>query len=149
MKGGWLALSAALLVASCDDVDVHILSGNQYNESLGCVTPSEGVDVLQGPSNGDNCSPQCLVASGDDQTYVYVTTVCPPYAADYTNEALDAADDPSDPCYGALGAFNAFEADGFSCPATPEEAGTDAPSDAPADGASDAPPDAGPDAEGD
>jgi hypothetical protein len=145
VRGAWLALSAGLVVASCDDVNVHILSGNQYNEALGCVTASEGVDVLQGPSNGDNCSPQCLVASGDDQTYVYVTTVCPPYASDYTSEPVDAADDPSDPCYGALGAFNAFEADGFSCPATPVDAGPDAPSDAPTD----APPDVAPDSEGD
>jgi hypothetical protein len=149
VRRAWLALSVGLIVASCDDVDVHILSGNQYNAALGCVTPSEGVDVLQGPSNGDNCSPECLVASGDDQTYVYVTTVCPPYAADYTSEALDAADDPSDPCYGALGAFSAFEDSGYVCPASPGDGGADAPSDAPTDAPSDAPADVAPDTEGD
>ena len=124
-------------------LDVHILSGNQYFASSRCVTASEGVDVVQGPSNGDNCSPQCLVATGDDSTFVYVDdAVCGPYPGDYTQEALDAAADAADPCFGALGAYNAFEADGFSCPPTVESDAGEGTS----DGATDSPADTGADA---
>ena len=137
MRGAWLALSAGLVVASCDDVNVHILTGNQYDQALGCVTASEGVDVVEGPSNGDNCSPQCLVASGDDSSSVYVTTVCPPYPGDYTTEALDAADGDGDPCFGALAAYAAYEDAGATCPATVADAGPDAPADVASDTAGD------------
>jgi hypothetical protein len=126
VRRGWFALAGGLLVASCDDVNVHILSGSLYNEQLGCVSAPAGVDVVQGASNGDTCSPQCLVASGEDQTYVYVTTDCPPYPGDYIAEALDAAADDSDPCFGALAAYNDYQSDGGVCPATAPDAGGEA-----------------------
>ena len=147
MRGAWLALSAGVVVASCDDVDVHILSGNEYFASSRCVTASAAVDVAQGPSNGDNCSPRCLVATAGKQTCVYVTSVCGPYPGDYTTEALDAAVDADDPCFGALGAYNAFEEDGSMCapdatcsPSVESDAGeetTDAATDGSTDGGTD------------
>jgi len=129
-----LALAAGLVVASCDDVSVHILSGQQYTSgNPGCVTSSAGVDVVAGPSTGDNCSPECIYATGNSQTLVYVTTVCPPYPGDYTTEALDAAEGDADPCFGALAAYEAFEDAGTVCAPPATDAATDAPADAPTD----------------
>jgi hypothetical protein len=141
MRGVWLALAAGLVVASCDDVNVHILSGNQYDEAAGCVTASQAIDVAEGPSNGDNCSPQCLVSSGNEQTYVYVTTVCPPYPGDYTSEPLDAAEDSADPCFGALAAYEQYADAMVACSVSTTDGGTDGP-DGGADGTADAPVDA-------
>jgi hypothetical protein len=130
MKARWLALAAGLLVVACDDVSVHILSGQQYMPATtgvpACVTASEGVDVVAGPSTGDNCSPECFYMSDGTETVVYVTTVCPPYPGDYTTEALDAATGDADPCLGALAAYEAYEADGYTCGVEPEGGTTDA-----------------------
>ena len=111
--------AAAIARASCDDVNVHILSASPYEQAQGCLEAEGAIDVVQGPSTGDNCAPTCLVSSGDDQTNVYVTTVCPPYPGDYASEALDAA--AGDPCFGVAAAYAAFVADGATC--VPIEAG--------------------------
>lgn len=107
-----VVLPVMLLVASCDDVDVHILTGQLYVPQSGCIEPSTGVDVVNGPSTGDNCSPQCLVIDEGDGAAVYITTVCPPYPGDYTVEAMDATTGDGDPC---VGAFAAYEEDGGAC----------------------------------
>jgi hypothetical protein len=124
MRAPWLALSVGLLVVSCDDVNVHILSGQQYTPASatlpGCIAASAGVDVVAGQSTGDNCSPECVYLSQGTLTAVYVTTVCPPYPGDYTTEELDAASSDADPCFGALAAYNAYEADGYTCFPEPE-----------------------------
>jgi hypothetical protein len=92
-------------VTSCDDVGVHILSGELYDPALACLGPTAGVDVVQGGATGDNCAPTCLVATSGDSSFVYVTTTCPPYPGDYTSESSSQATDPSDPCTGAFAAY--------------------------------------------
>ncbi len=103
-----LALSVAVVIASCDDVNVHILTGQQYDPTNNCVQgTSAGIDVVQGPATGDDCPATCLTATSGDSSFTYVTTVCPPYPGDYTVEAADAATSDADPCTGALAAYAA------------------------------------------
>ena len=73
------AFAAVLALASCDDVNVHILSGQLYQPQADCLEPSSGIDVVNGGSTGDNCDPQCLSIGEGDATAIYVTTMCPPY----------------------------------------------------------------------
>ncbi len=115
-----VALSVVLVVASCDDVNVHILSGQLYEPQSACLEPSTGIDVFNGGSTGDNCSPQCLSVTSGDATSTYVTTMCPPFPGDYTVEAEDATAGASDPC---TGAFAAYESGDASCPPTLGEGG--------------------------
>jgi hypothetical protein len=127
----WLALgapaalaaaAAVAVVAACDDVTVHILSAQQYLPQFACLQPTSGVDVVSGGATGDNCDPTCLIATASpSQTFVYITTTCPPYPADYTTESQAQATDPSDPC---TGAFAALAADA-GCPPTCTDGGPD------------------------
>jgi hypothetical protein len=114
-----LVLPAVVAVASCDEPGVHILTGQLYDPMLGCVGPSNSIDVVSGPSAGDGCDPQCLLVG--DASAVYVTTVCPPYPGDYHSEAEDAAADAADPCVGAFAAYAAY--DGADCPPFVPDAG--------------------------
>ncbi|HEY6463426.1 MAG TPA: hypothetical protein VIY73_24835 [Polyangiaceae bacterium] len=138
----WAAFAAVLAVAACDDVNVHILSGQLYVPQDQCIEESTGIDVVNGPSTGDNCAPTCLSIESGDATSVYITTMCPPIPGDYTIEAQDAATDDADPC---TGAFAAYESEAGECPAVFPEGGEgdggDAESDAgppPADAATEA-----------
>ena len=141
-----LALSVLLVIASCDDVNVHILSGQLYEPQAACLDPSTGIDVVNGGSTGDNCAPQCLSVTSGDATSTYVTTVCPPYPGDYTVEAEDATTGAGDPCTGAFAAYDSADAE---CPPTLGEGGPEDAGDAATDaGTGDAPSDAG-DAAGD
>jgi hypothetical protein len=121
----WGAFFAVLAVAACDDVNVHILSGQLYVPQDNCIEPSTGIDVVNGGSTGDNCAPLCLTITSGDATSVYVTTMCPPYPQDpgYITEAEDAATSDADPC---MGAFAAYESEGGLCPAVLPEAGGEA-----------------------
>jgi hypothetical protein len=115
---------AVLAVASCDEPGVHILTGQLYEPLYGCIDTSKSVDVVQGPSTGDSCDPQCLTITAASQTSVYVTTMCPPFPGDYTVEAQDAATGDADPC---VSAFALYNLDGGLCPAIlPEGGGTEA-----------------------
>jgi hypothetical protein len=138
----WAAFLAVLAVVACDDVNVHILSGQLYLPEDQCIEPSTGIDVVNGGSTGDNCTPTCISIESGDATGVYVTTMCPPFPGDYTIEGQDAATSDADPC---TGAFAAYESEGGECPAVLPEAGEgeggDAESDAgppPADAAPEA-----------
>ena len=115
-----VVLPAVLAVASCDEPNVHILTGQLYEPLYGCIDGSKGVDVVQGPSTGDSCDPQCLTITAGSQTSVYVTTVCPPFPGDYTVEAEDAATGDADPCFSAFALYNL---DGGLCPTILPEAG--------------------------
>jgi hypothetical protein len=115
-----LALSVLLVIASCDDVNVHILSGQLYEPQAACLDPSTGIDVVNGGSTGDNCAPQCLSVTSGDATSTYVTTMCPPYPGDYTVEAEDATTGAGDPCTGAFAAYDSADAE---CPPTLGEGG--------------------------
>jgi len=86
-----VVLPAVLVVASCDEPNVHILTAQLYDPAGACVGQSDGVDVVQGPSTGDACNPSCLTITSGSTTSVYVTTVCPPFPQDYTVEGEDAA----------------------------------------------------------
>jgi hypothetical protein len=123
------AAVAVAAIAACDDVPVHILSAQAYSPQYACLGPTAGVDVVQGSATGDNCDPTCLTvtASSTDPTtnvttsttYVYITTTCPPYPSDYTQESQAQATDPSDPCTGAFAAYAA----GATCPPTCTDGG--------------------------
>jgi hypothetical protein len=143
----WTVFVPALLIAvACDPPDVHILTGQLYDPGAACVGPSSGVDVVQGPSTGDACNPSCLSIASGDASYVYVTTICPPFPGDYTVEAEDAATGAGDPCTGAFAAYADFEDSGVTCPVVADDAGEeggsdggDAGSDGGTDAAADAP----------
>jgi hypothetical protein len=130
------ALATLMAIASCDDVNVHILSGQLYEPQNACLEASTGIDVVQGGSTGENCSPQCINVTAGDATSVYVTTTCPPFPGDYSVEAEDATTGPGDPCTGAFAAYDSADAE---CPANEGEGGlADAGADSGADGAADA-----------
>lgn len=134
------AFAAVLALASCDDVNVHILSGQLYQPQADCLEPSSGIDVVNGGSTGDNCDPQCLSIGEGDATAIYVTTMCPPYPLDYAVEAVDATAGPGDPC---TGAFAAFDSSDSSCPENLGDGGdAEASAEASADGGAEAAPDA-------
>jgi hypothetical protein len=126
-----VAAAAVAAVAACDDVNVHILSAQQYLPQFACLQPTSGVDVVSGGATGDNCDPTCLTAtatSTDPQSgqtyktyYYYITTTCPPYPSDYTTESQSQATDPSDPCTGAFAAY----AGPVDCPPPCTDASTD------------------------
>jgi hypothetical protein len=143
-----LVFPAVLAVASCDDANVHILTGQLYDPVRMCVGPSSGVDVINGASTGDNCSPSCLTiaspTTSGTTTAVYITTVCPPFPVDYSVEAEDAATEAGDPCPGAFAAY----IDDAGCPPTPDDGGDDGGGTG-GDAAGDAATDAGADAAGD
>ena len=118
-----VVLPAVLVVASCDEPNVHILTGQLYDPAGACVGQSDGVDVVQGPSTGDSCNPSCLTVTSGSTTSVYVTTVCPPFPQDYTVEAEDAAAEAGDPCPGAFAALAIYDDSGVICAPTVDEAG--------------------------
>jgi hypothetical protein len=136
-------LAGAIALTSCDEPSVHIYSGQLYEQAAGCLDPSTGIDVISGQSTGDNCPPACLVATSNGQTFVYVSTVCPPYPPGFATEQADAAADPNDPCVGAFAALQS----GAVCSAQ-ADGGADATAEAGGDGgaeaAADAPPDDAP-----
>ena len=116
-----LALSVMLLVVACDDINVHILSGQLYEPQNACLEPSTGIDVVNGGSTGDNCNPVCLSVTSGGTTSTYITTMCPPYPGDYGDaEAQDATNGATDPC---TGAFAAYDSEGGLCPPNLDEGG--------------------------
>jgi hypothetical protein len=134
---------AFLLAAACDEPNVHILTALVYEPAGACVTASQGVDVVNGPSTGDNCNPTCLTIASSGTTSVYVTTICPPFPLDYAVEAEDAATDAGDPCIGAFAAYADFLDSGVNCPPITDDGGDEAGEggmvgDAGADGGTDA-----------
>ncbi len=138
---GWLLAGVAavgalaVVVAACDDANVHILSGQLFDPQGDCLGPVSGVDVIGGPSTGDNCTPECIVADVADASYVYVTTTCPPYSPDYVTEAPDQTHGASDPCVAAFAAFDAGTLCGLD---GGSEAGSEAGTDAGGDGGAEA-----------
>jgi hypothetical protein len=120
------AWAAAVALCACDNPGVHVYSAFGYDAQGRCVDPSStALDVVSGPSTGNDCAPTCIVGSGQ----VYVSTVCPPYPPGYGVEAADSGIAPSDPCAAALAAYAAQTTCGA---ASGDDGGADA-SDAPAD----------------
>jgi hypothetical protein len=118
-----IVFPAVLLAASCDEPGVHILTAQLYEPAGACLTASQGVDVVNGPSTGDNCNPTCLTIASSGTTSVYLTPMCPPFPGDYHVEAADAATDPADPCTGAFAALAAYDDSGVTCPPITDDGG--------------------------
>jgi hypothetical protein len=113
-----VAACAALAVASCDDVSLHILTAQPYQapaagQTLGCLQGTGAIDVVSGPATADNCDLTCLVATAGDAQSTYLTTVCGPYPGDYQHATQAEAGNGADPC---VGAFAAYEADAQCVP---------------------------------
>jgi hypothetical protein len=101
---GFAGLAGAALVAACDDTNVHLLYGEQYDPQYMCMLPSSSIDVLNGPDPGESCPPVCITATLDGETYVYISTTCPPYDP-YPAESQNGAISASDPCVAAFKAY--------------------------------------------
>jgi hypothetical protein len=142
-------LAAVAALAACDDTNVHLLYGQQYDTQYACMLPEQSVDVINGPDPGQSCSPVCITATVEGGTFVYVSTTCPPYDP-YPSESQAQTHGPSDPC---TAAFKAYDGNIECGPdGGPPEGGVDAGSDGGAgsdatlDAPSDAPPDTAPEA---
>lgn len=133
MKWAVVFPAVVLAVASCDEPNVHILTGQLYDPAAACVGVSNGVDVLPGAAVDDNCSPSCLTTTSGDSSAIYVTTECPPFPG-YTVEAEDATTGAGDPCTGAFAAYAAFDDSGVTCPVTEGDGGEEAGDDGAAPG---------------
>ncbi len=142
-------LAAVAALAACDDTNVHLLYGQEYDAQYRCMLPEQSIDVVNGPDPGQSCAATCIVATLDGQNYAYITTTCPPYAP-YPSEQKTATHGPTDPC---TAAFKAYDSNVECGPdGGPPEAGLDAgpaadggidatldaPSDAPAESAPEA-----------
>ena len=133
-------LVAALALAACDDTNVHLLYGQQYESQYGCMMPEQSIDVVNGPDPGQTCTPTCITAELDGQTLAYITTTCPPYDP-YPSETKPQTHGPSDPCTAAFAAYTANiecgpdggPPEGGLDAGADAEAGVDATVDAPAD----------------
>ncbi len=140
-------LAAAALLAACDDTNVHLLYGQQYDPQYGCMLPTQSIDVVAGPDPGQSCPAVCITATLDGDSYVYITTTCPPYGP-YPGEKSPGTHSPTDPCTPAFAAYaaNIECAPDGGPPDGGRDAGPDADAgfDATVDGASDAQAEAAP-----
>jgi hypothetical protein len=105
-----VSAAAVLGLAACTTPTTHVLVGNPWNPAEGCLEPSTGFDVVDGPEPSGQCPPTCVIDAKTGTAYVTVT--CPPYPPLDTTELADAATDPSDPCQPALAAWAAQAACG-------------------------------------
>lgn len=145
---GVAGLAAAGLIAACDDTNVHLLYGEQYDPTYMCMLPDQSIDVINGPDPGESCSPVCITATLDGADYVFISTTCPPYNP-YPAESQNGALSSSDPCVAAFKAYTAniqCGPDGGPPEGGVPDAGGDARADASADAGVDATLDAGSDA---
>ncbi len=94
---------AVTIAAACDDqARSHIFIARVFDTVHGCVTPSQGIDVVDGPGpNGAACPPVCVLDPAGD---IAITGMCPPYPAEDMIEGLDGGFDPT--CTLALAAYN-------------------------------------------
>jgi hypothetical protein len=97
------SVTGGLLLAACDEPNVHIFSGQQFEAQGECLEPSTALDVIGGAGATLTCSPVCLTQSGQ----VYVSTQCPPYPPQFAVETQNSLGDASDPCAAALSAYTA------------------------------------------
>jgi hypothetical protein len=143
-------LAAVAALAACDDTNVHLLYGQEYDTQNMCLLPTTSIDVVDGPDPGESCPAECITATLDGQNSVYITTTCPPYAP-YPSETQPQPHGPSDPC---TAAFNAYKAqvecgpdggapEGGLDAATDADAGIDATVDGPSDATIEAAPETG------
>jgi hypothetical protein len=100
-------LAAVAALAACDDTNVHLLYGQQYDSQYGCMLPTQSLDVINGPDPGQSCAPECITVQLDGQTYAYITTTCPPYDPQYPSEKQSGYHSPTDPCTPAFAAYAA------------------------------------------
>jgi hypothetical protein len=97
----WVMLGAALATGACDDAQSsHIFIARAYVAASGCVDPSSGIDVVDGPPPTTGCTPVCVVDQGGN---VYVSGMCPPYPMLDKVETVDGGLDPT--CAAALAVY--------------------------------------------
>lgn len=103
--------------SACNDTDVHLYSAQKYDPSGKCVQAPVVIDIINGGSTGNDCAPECLVATTDScgDKATFVSTQCGPYPEGVVTEGQGDEGDASNLCGPA---FNAF-ADGALCP-TPD-----------------------------
>lgn len=99
--------AAAACVVACQDINNHLLEGQQYEPGGACLSAPAVIDDLPGADPGDNCAPECVTvpASPGVPESVIITTTCPPYPHYSPPEAADASRDAADPCTGAFAAY--------------------------------------------
>ncbi len=140
---------ASFALGSCGG-GAHVLEGQRFDPSRGCLEKTSTLDVLDGPPPAQPCAPLCLLqTTSDGGTALYVSRSCPPFPPQWDTSAKDprcalalAAASRNDSCLSDGGSTHPpVDA---SPEASPPDAGPDAPSDAPADAPNDAPTD-GPD----
>jgi len=144
-------LAAVAALAACDDTNVHLLYGQEYEALNECMLPEQSIDVINGPDPGQNCTPVCIKATLDAQDFAYITTTCPPYDP-YPAEPQHQTHGPSDPCTAAFAAYTANiecgpdggPPEGGLDAAPGADAGTDATVDGPSDATVEAGPESGP-----
>ena len=144
-------LAAVAALAACDDTNVHLLYGEQYDSQYDCMLPSTSIDVISGPDPGESCAPVCITATLDAQNYTYITTTCPPYDP-YPAEKQTGYHSPTDPCTPAFAAYTANiecgpdggPPEGGLDAGTDADGGIDATVDGPSDATTEAAPESGP-----
>ena len=143
-------LAAVALLAACDDTNVHLLYGQQYDTQFGCMLPQQSIDVINGPDPGQSCTPVCITATVEGGTYVYISTTCPPYDP-YPSEQKTGTHGSTDPCTAAFAAYDANiecgpdggPPDGGLDAGSDAKSGFDATMDAPSDSPAEAAPETG------
>ena len=91
------------LAWACDGYDSHIYSGEAFETGPNCLDQPSSVDVVDGVTPTNPCTPLCLILptyDGEGGTQAFVSSMCPPLppAADTTQ--LDPR------CPPALEAYN-------------------------------------------
>jgi hypothetical protein len=95
--------AAGLLLAACENPNVHVFSGQQFEAQGQCLEAPTALDVIGGAGATLTCAPACLTQSAQ----VYVSTQCPPYPPQFAVETANSVGDASDPCAAALNAYQA------------------------------------------
>jgi hypothetical protein len=120
---GISVVGGVILAGACDDqARSHIFVAREYLPIQGCVTLSEGIDVVDGPGpSGPACPPVCILDTTGD---VFVSGMCPPYPYLDIIEAPDGGPDGSPMV--ALGPLCAAALAVYNCNITCGDAGIDA-----------------------
>jgi hypothetical protein len=96
-------VAGGLLLAACENPNVHIFSGQPFEAQGQCLEAPTALDVIGGAGATLTCAPACLTQSAQ----VYVSTQCPPYPPQFAVETANSVGDASDPCAAALSAYAA------------------------------------------
>jgi hypothetical protein len=121
---------AAVAYAACNEENVHIFSAHRFDPTRSCLEDPVSIDVINGGSTGNNCSPECLTTTGQcGLPAIFVSTQCPPFPPGYITESQGQVTSAGDPCAAAFAAFNRgaslVDAGGGACLPIAADAGSD------------------------